>query len=193
MTDLATLPSAAERVREVPLISREALFGNPTRAGGTLSHDGMWLGWMAPHDGVMNVWIAPTSDPSAARLMTRSSDRPIPFFFFSPKSDSVLYMQDKAGDENFLFYQVNIASGEERALTPFEKTRVRFVGGSHAIKDKVLIGLNNRDERFHDVHLLNLDTGALELVMQNDGYMGFLADALGGGGEGGDVGHGGHP
>ena len=70
-----------------------------------------------------------SSDPSAARLMTHSTDRPIPFFLFSPKSDSVLYMQDKAGDENFLFYQVDIASGEERALTPFEKTRVRFVGG----------------------------------------------------------------
>jgi dipeptidyl aminopeptidase/acylaminoacyl peptidase len=176
MTDVATLPSAAELVREVPLIAREALFGNPTRAGGTISPDGKWLGWMAPHEGVMNVWIAPASDPQAARLMTHSSDRPIPFFFFPPKSDSVLYMQDKAGDENFLLYQVMIASGEERALTPFEKTRAKFVGGSRTIKDKVLVGLNNRDERFHDVHLLDLDTGTLELVMQNDGYMGFLAD-----------------
>ena len=176
MTDVATLPSAAERVSEVPLIPREALFGNPSRAGGTISDDGKWLGWMAPHEGVMNVWIAPASDPSAARLMTHSSDRPIPFFMFTPKSDSVLYMQDSAGDENYLFYQVDIASGEERALTPFEKTRAKFVGGSRTIKDRVLIGLNNRDERYHDVHLLNLDTGALELVMQNDGYMGFLAD-----------------
>ena len=78
MTDVATLPSAAERVRDVPLIPRQALFGNPTRAGGTISHDGNWLGWMAPHEGVMNVWIAPASDPAAARLMTHSTDRPIP-------------------------------------------------------------------------------------------------------------------
>src|SRR6187431_2126876 len=124
MTDVATLTSAAERVREAPLISREALFGNPSRAGGTISPDGQWLGWLAPHEGVMNVWIAPASDPAAARLMTRSGDRPIPLFFFAPRSDSVLYLQDKAGDENYLFYQVDIASGEERALTPFEGTRV---------------------------------------------------------------------
>ena len=78
-------------------------------------------------------------------------------------------MQDKAGDENFLLYQVDVASGAERALTPFEKTRVQLVGGSHTIKDKVLIGLNNRDPRFHDVHLLDLDDRrARRWCMQND-------------------------
>ena len=34
----------------VPLIPRETLFGNPTKAGGTLSPDGKWLSWMAPHE-----------------------------------------------------------------------------------------------------------------------------------------------
>jgi dipeptidyl aminopeptidase/acylaminoacyl peptidase len=176
MTDLATLPSAAERVAEIPLIPREALFGNPTRVGGQISPDGQWLSWMAPHEGVMNVWLAPASDPKAARLMTHSTDRPIPGHFWAPDSTSVLYMQDKAGDENYLFYQVDLASGEERTLTPFDKTRVRFVGSSHQVKDAVLIGLNNRDERFHDVYRLNLKTAALELVMQNDAWAGFLAD-----------------
>ena len=54
MTDVATL-SPPPNASEVPLILREALFGNPTRAGGMISHDGNWLGWMAPHEGVMNV------------------------------------------------------------------------------------------------------------------------------------------
>ena len=69
----------------------------------------------------------------------------------------MLYIQDKAGDENYLLYQVDIASGEERTLTPFENTRVRVFGGSHTIRDKLLVGLNNRDPRFHDVYMLNLD------------------------------------
>ena len=176
MTDVATLPSAAERVAETPLIPREALFGNPTRAAATISHDGQWLGWLAPHDDVLNVWVAPTADPAGARLMTHSADRPIPAFFFAPDSRSVLYIQDKAGDENYLLYQVDLGSGEERTLTPFENTRARFFGVSHAIKDRVLVGLNNRDARFHDAYMLNLVTGALELVLENDGYAGYLAD-----------------
>ena len=178
MTDTATaLPSAAKRVAHAPLIPREALFGNATRQGGQISPDGAWLAWMAPHEGVMNVWLAPASDPAAARRMTKATDRPIPTYFFAPDSRSLLYIQDKAGDENYLLYQVDIESGDERCLTPFENTRARLMGSSHAIKDKVLVGLNNRDPRHHDVHLLDLGTGELTLVMQNDGgYVGFLAD-----------------
>lgn len=173
----AAAPNAAQAVESVPLIPRDALYGNPSRSAGQVSPDGQWISWMAPHEGVMNVWIAPAGDPDAARRMTSSTDRPIPQYFWAPKSDSILYVQDKAGDENYLLYQVNLATGEERNLTPFENTRVMIVGASNTIKDKVLVGLNNRDPRLHDVHLLDLETGATELVMQNDdGYVGYLAD-----------------
>ncbi len=168
--------TAADAVQSFPLIAREALFGNPVRSGGTISPDGKWLGWMAPHEGVMNVFVAPFDKPDEARRMTSATERPIPFFSFSRDSASVIYIQDKAGDENFLLYQVSIESGAERSLTPFEKTRARVIGGSVTIRDRLLVGLNNRDARYHDVYLLNLTTGALDLVLQNDSYVGFLAD-----------------
>jgi len=169
-------PQANTTGQAAPLIPREDLFGNPTRTAGQISPDGKWLSWRAPKDGVMNVWIAPASDPASARAITSSTDRPIPQYFWAPDSRSVLYVQDKGGDENFLLYGVDIASGAERTMTPFEKTRVQVVGTSNRIKDKVLIGVNNRDPRFHDVHLLDLNSGELTLVQQNDGYAGFLAD-----------------
>ncbi|HSQ94612.1 MAG TPA: S9 family peptidase [Croceibacterium sp.] len=161
---------------QVPLITREALFGNPVRSGGVISPDGKWLGWMAPHEGVMNVFVALYDKPGETRRMTSAAERPIPFFSFTRDSRSVIYIQDKAGDENFLLYQVDLASGAERTLTPFENTRVRVIGGSHTIRDKLLIGLNNRNAQYHDVYLLNLTTGALDLVMQNDSFVSFLAD-----------------
>jgi len=169
--------TAAEAVASVPLIPREALYGNPTRSSGMVSPDGKWLSWMAPHDGVMNVWMAPAGDPSAAKRMTNATDRPIPQYFWAPDAQSLLYVQDKDGDENYLLYQVDVSTGEERVLTPFEKTRVSLVGTSNTIKAKILVGLNNRDPRFHDVHLLDLRTGELTLVRENtEGFIGFLAD-----------------
>ncbi|RZI58763.1 MAG: S9 family peptidase, partial [Zymomonas sp.] len=89
---------------------------------------------------------------------------------------SVMYIRDKGGDENFLLYGVNLGTGAETTLTPFEKTRVQIIGASTIQKDKVLIGLNNRDASYHDVHLLDLTTGKTTMVMKNDGYAGFLAD-----------------
>ena len=172
----ATGDSMTRTQTAAPLIEREKLFGNPTRAGGQISPDGKWLSWRAPHDGVMNVWIAPVSDPSAARLMTKSTDRPIQEYFWSPDSRSLMYVQDKGGDENYLLYGIDLATGTERTLTPFENTRVMLVGSSNTIKDKILLGLNNRDPRFHDVHMLDLNTGELTLVKENNAYAGFMAD-----------------
>ncbi|TIX51361.1 S9 family peptidase [Alteraurantiacibacter aquimixticola] len=173
---MTTPTTAADRVADIDLISRDALFGNPVRSGGKLSPDGKFLSWMAPHEGVMNVWCAPFDDPDNARLMTHAKDRPIPQYFWSPDSSALLYVQDKEGDENYLLYKVDVASGEESCLTPFENTRIQIVGASETIKDRILVGLNNRDPRFHDVHILNLTTGALELVFENNEWAGFTAD-----------------
>ncbi|MEM7666855.1 MAG: S9 family peptidase [Pseudomonadota bacterium] len=160
----------------VPLIPREALFGNPTRSQGRISPDGKWLSWLAPKDGVMNIWLAPRDNPDAAKVITSADDRPIPQYFWSPDGKSIMYVQDKGGDENYLLYGINLATLEEATLTPFENTRVQIVGASETIKDKLLIGLNNRDPQFHDVHMLDLNTGELTMVLENTSYAGFMAD-----------------
>jgi dipeptidyl aminopeptidase/acylaminoacyl peptidase len=167
MTDTAT---------PAPLIPRAALFGNPTRAQGLVSPDGQWLSWIAPRDGVLNIWIAPASDPEAARAITAATERPIRQHFWAPDASAVMYIQDKGGDENFLLYRVDIATGAETGLTPFENTLVQLIGASTTMKDKLLLGLNNRDPQWHDVHLLDLATGTLTPVLENNAYAGFEAD-----------------
>ncbi len=171
-----TTTTAATRVADTPLIPRDHLFGNPTRSGGKISPDGQWVSWMAPWEGVMNVFMAPASDHADVRRMTSAKDRPIPAYFWAPDSRSVLYIRDKEGDENFLLYQVDLAAKAERCLTPFDGARVQVLGGSETIRDKILVGINNRDPHYFDVHLLDLATGALELVFENNAWAGFESD-----------------
>jgi dipeptidyl aminopeptidase/acylaminoacyl peptidase len=165
------------QLADFPLIPRDDLFGNPTRAAGQISPDGKWLSWLAPRDGVLNIWLAPKNDPDAAKSVTASKDRPIRMYSWAGDSKSLLYIQDKAGDENFLLYRVDAESGAETTLTPFENTRVQLVGGSHKHKDKVLVGLNNRDPSAFDVHLLDVNTGELSEVFRNEqSFAGFMGD-----------------
>jgi dipeptidyl aminopeptidase/acylaminoacyl peptidase len=176
-TAAATLTAIPASAADVPLIAREKIFGNPTRAAGRLSPDGKWLSWIAPRDGVMNVWVAPASDPNAARALTSEVKRPIRSYFWAPDSSQILYINDKGGDENFLLYGVDVKSGAPRLLTPFEKTRVQVVGASDLHKDRILIGVNNRDPKWHDVYSLDLASGKLTPVMMNEGgYANFIAD-----------------
>lgn len=173
-TTFAAAPLSA--APSAPLIERAKLFGNPSRSMGRISPDGKWLSWLAPRDGVMNIWIAPASDPTAAKAMTAEKARPISQYFWAPDSSMLLFVQDKGGDENFLLYGVDVATGKESKLTPFEKTRVEVIGTSNHIKDRILVGLNNRDARWHDAYSLDLKTGKLTEVMRGDGFAGFLAD-----------------
>lgn len=160
-----------------PLIPRQALFGNPVKSAGRISPDGQWLSWLAPVNGVMNIWVAPANNLAAAKAISSSKDRPIRQYFWAPDSQSVLYIQDKGGDENFLLYGIDPKTGTERNLTPFEKTRVTLVGASTLHRDRILVGLNNRDPRYHDIHSLDLKTGKLSEVLRNDGgYADFTAD-----------------
>jgi dipeptidyl aminopeptidase/acylaminoacyl peptidase len=172
---LAAVPALAQN--EAPLIPRETIFGNPTKTAGRLSPDGKWLSWIAPRDGVLNIYVAPAANPAAAKPLTNERQRPIRQYFWAPDSKQILFINDKGGDENFLLYGVDVASARERALTPFDKTRVQIVNISNDVPDRILIGVNNRDPRWHDVHSLDLKSGKLTPVLQNDGgYAGFLAD-----------------
>ena len=176
----ALLPLAAvsaQPLANVPLIPRDALFGNPVKAAGRISPDGKWLSWIAPQDGVMNIWVAPAANPGAAKALTNEKTRPIRSYFWAPDSKQILFVNDKGGDENFLLYGVDVSSAAQRNLTPFEKTRVQVVGISPSIPGRILVGVNNRDAKWHDVHSLDLASGKLTPVLMNmGGYAGFLAD-----------------
>ncbi|HYE28184.1 MAG TPA: S9 family peptidase [Allosphingosinicella sp.] len=172
---VAAVPALAQT--DVPLIPRAKIFGNPTQVAGRLSPDGKWLSWIAPRDGVLNIYVAPATDPKAARALTAETKRPIRQYFWAPDSRQILFINDKGGDENFLLYGVDVVSGVQRTLTPFEKTRVQIVGISSSVKDRILVGINNRDPKWHDVHSLDLASGKLTPVLINTGgYQSFLAD-----------------
>jgi dipeptidyl aminopeptidase/acylaminoacyl peptidase len=161
---------------DTPLIERAKFFGNPSKTGARISPDGQWLSWIAPRDGVLNVWVAPSNQPDQARPLTAEKTRPIRSTFWSPDSKTVLFINDKGGDENYLLYGVDVASGVQKTYTPFEKTRVQLVHISRKVKNRILVGINNRDARWHDVYSLDLASGQLSLVLQNDGYGGFVSD-----------------
>lgn len=161
---------------DTPLIERERLFGNPSRVQGRLSPDGQWLSWIAPFEGVLNLWVAPFDAPDQARALTDERTRPIRSYFWSPDSRQLLFVNDQGGDENFRLYAVAVESGERRTLTPQENVRVQVLGVSRHVPDYIMVGINDRDPRWHDVYRLDPASGELSLVLENEGYGGFLLD-----------------
>ena len=86
-------------------------------------------------------------------------------------------MQDKDGDENWHLYQTDLFSSITRDLTPFPGVQAQVVGTDPRFPHEVLLALNVRDKRLHDVYRCDLKTGSLTLEIENPGEItGWLAD-----------------
>ncbi len=159
------------------LIPRDVFFGNPERAAVQISPDGTRLGYIAPHNGVMNVWVQ-TVGKQDARPVTNSTGRPIRQYFWAENNDQIIYLQDRGGDENWHLYAVDLKTGAEVDLTPFEHVQARVVASDENFPDEMLIAVNNRVPQLHDTWRVNTRTGARTLVHENtEGFAGVIADS----------------
>ncbi len=174
----APTESAATAAPEpAELIARKEIFGNPDRTLARISPDGEHVSWLAPKDGVMNVWVAPADNPAAARAVTDDRYRGIAMYFWAPNSRFVYYVQDQGGDENFHVYASNIATGEVTDLTPVEQgARATIQAVSSERPDHIVVGLNERNAQVFDLYLVDVTTGARQLLKENPGYAGWLID-----------------
>ena len=151
------------------LIPRSILFGNPDRAGVQVSPDGKHLSFRSNVDGVMNVWVAPIDKPDDAKPVTTDTVRGVRSYFWAYNSANILYTQDHGGDENWNVYSTDIATGKTTNITPIKGVAAMIEGVSHTFPNEIIVGLNDRDPRLHDLYRVNIQSGQRTLLVQNPG------------------------
>jgi dipeptidyl aminopeptidase/acylaminoacyl peptidase len=158
------------------LIARKILFGNPDKSAPKLSPDAKRLAFLAPKDGVLNVWVTAGSDIASAKVVTDDRKRGIRRFFWAYTNQHIVYLQDEGGDENWRAYSVDVDTGKRVDLSALDGVRTEIQEVSHLVPGEILIGLNDRDKRYHDIHRVDITTGKRTLMQQNDGFGGFVTD-----------------
>ncbi len=162
---------------DASLIPRDVFFGNPENVSPAISPDGKWIAFLAPVDGVLNVMVAPAGDAKKAQAVTHDKARPIRNLQWSKTKDVLLFAQDAGGDENWHLFAVTVPNGEPKDLTPYKGVNARLEAVSLKHPGDILIAMNDRDPKYHDLYSVNLKTGARKLVEQNDkGFVGYVAD-----------------
>jgi dienelactone hydrolase len=125
-------------------------------------------------------------------VVTDDTDRGIRMFAWAKDGRHLLYLQDTGGDENWRLYDVDLgtppaaADGQagpgaaggwaKRDLTPFDGIQARIIATRKSHRDKILVGINRDNPQLHDVYRLDLRTGDLTKLIENPGYVGWLAD-----------------
>ena len=168
-----------------PLISRELFFDNPETAGSQLSPDGKMIAFLKAKDGIMNIWVKSFNEPfEKARPLTASKE-PIAGYFWSDDGKYILFSQSKGGNENDNIYAVNPTDAADpatgipsaRNLTPNDKVKAIIYAVSKKNPDIMWVGMNDRDESWHDLYKLQISTGKLTKLEENkDRLSGWVFD-----------------
>src|SRR4030095_6365269 len=110
-----------------------------------------------------------------AKPITADTKRPIRTYFWSRDGKYILFVQDKAGDENYNVYAVNPAdspaAGQEvpaaRNLTEAKSVRAFIYAVPRSEPDAIYVGLNDRDAAWHDLYKVKISTGDRTLLRKN--------------------------
>jgi dipeptidyl aminopeptidase/acylaminoacyl peptidase len=167
----ALSPALAADEGPPSLIPRDTIFGNPPKTLPKISPDGTKLAFIAPDEkNVLQIWVQ-TVGKEDARKVSADRKRGIRNYSWTWNGD-LLYGQDTDGDENNHLHVVNLATSEDRDMTPIAGVRAELVGTSPEVPGQVLVGMNRRDKAVFDVWRLDLSTGALTPVETNPGNVG---------------------
>lgn len=165
----------ASSAQQPPLLDRDLFFGNPEISGGQLSPDGKFISFMKQYNGIMNLWVKSFDEPfEKARPLTNST-RPFYGYFWTRDSKYILYVKDKDGDENMNIFAVdpraNPAEGgvpESKNLTPLKEVAAQIFMVSKKDPNILYVGLNDRDAAWHDLYELQIATGKLTKLFENN-------------------------
>ena len=159
---------SAVRSRELPpLIPREVLFGNPQITSVNLSPDGRWISYLAPHQGVLNLWVRDLDGQAPARVITQQRDRPQMPGYWTADGRFLISFRDGDGDENTVLVRIDPRTGETQDLTPVQGVKAVWIGADRDAPNELLVALNDRDPRFHDTYVIDLDSGKRRLVYRS--------------------------
>src|SRR5581483_8356055 len=164
--------------RHPDLLPRRLIFANPERIVVRISHDGSRIAFLAPRDGVLNLWVGPIARVEDARPVTRVTDRNLGLsVVWMHDNRHVLYFRDRAGDENWCAWAIDLESGKSRSLTPETGVTCVTQQFSREFPTELLLRHNGRDKRHRDLYRVNVATGESRLIEQNnEGFTGYFTD-----------------
>ena len=178
ITILFLFPGTTSANELPPLIPLEDFFRNPEKTSFQLSPGGEYVAYLAPWQKRLNIYVQKVGEKEGERV-TNVAERDIARYLWV-SDDRLVYLKDEAGNENWSIFGISRTGGEAQDLTPFADVQARLIEALRFNPEHVLISLNNRDKRFHDAYRLNVNTGDIELLVENNrSYVSYRADHSG--------------
>lgn len=157
-------------------VTKEKLCLTPDFISAKISPDGNLIAKVgADASGIANVTIFSTDgDLTNFQKISFFKTPDIIQFFWSADSQHVLVLKDENGTGQLNLHGFHVDSIKHTSYTAqFPRVNAKIIKMSR-LKNQAVIGLNDRNPHFHDLYILNFDSGEFTLLFHNDTYAKFL-------------------
>jgi len=166
---------AAQASAESTLIPRQVLFADADRPVVALNPSGELVAYIEVQDATRSAWVAPTSDPEA-RTRVELLDQGKPLGLWWSVDGQRLLVQQQVSD-GVRLSSCDASGTSSLDLTPIRGVQARLERLSVELPDQVLVALNDRDPRVHDLWKIDLLTAEKVLIMQRPEFRTVHFDA----------------
>lgn len=144
----------------------EDFFRTPEQTGFSISPDGEFLAFFSPFKRRRNIFVRNIGTGETQQI-TREEQRDIGGFLWA-NNRRLIYIKDEDGDENFKLYGIDFDGKNHRNLTPFDQVRVQLIDDLEKDHDHIIIGLNKNNPELFDPYKLNIHSGELHQLAENN-------------------------
>ena len=148
------------------VIPVENFFKNPAKTAFCISPDGKYISYLGPVETRLNIFVQPVDGSSSPIQVTSETDRDISHYFWK-NDNTLLYIKDSGGDENFKLFAINKDGGGKRDLTPEKNVRIEIIDELRDFPDEVIIAMNKNNPALFEPYRINIKTGEKKQLAEN--------------------------
>ncbi|MFI5170847.1 MAG: S9 family peptidase [Chitinophagales bacterium] len=181
-----TIDDSAQIVALIKLdrgkIPVEDFFKNPEKTAFCISPDGAYVSYLGPVESRLNIFVQKADGNSPPVQVTTEIDRDISYYFWK-NDNTLLYIKDSGGDENYKLFAINKDGSGKRDLTPEKNVRIEIIDELRDFPDEVIISMNKNNPALFEPYRINIRTGEKKQLADNRDMMNpvtiWKADNLG--------------
>ena len=171
-----SLTDSENPTASIPTYPLRTFFQNPKRSFFRLSDQGKRIAFMEPvsideKPARLNILVQELegSTPTGpSTLVTQETERDVSQFFWKG-DDTIIFEKDFNGDENFHVIAVNVHTGKQIDLTPYEGVRAGIQDDLEDDPDHILVAHNQENPELFNIYRVNIHNGESHLVAKNPG------------------------
>jgi len=164
------------RSPKMHLIPRSLLFEDSCHVNFEISPNGQYLASHCYDNEIHYFVVFQCNNLTHKRFIPLNQIRSVHDFYWAYTNTHIIFTHDKNVDENYQICVLDLQTEIVKEITKDNGTQSRIIALSPKCPEEIVVAINNRSPKWHDLYRLHLITGEMNLLSINDSFLDLHVD-----------------